>query len=213
MSGAFNEAIRSYISLALVLPGINRQSAYEVCKDTVQRLISDTSVRLAEHTSDIQYSFIEYCDDNRLKLNSREIQNAFDSAVALARAEALTSHSSEVMLSMRHVKTILRSKKIFSDSVGATRGGKESADSPLQKYSYTSQAPRHDRRTSTVVDGLDQLPASRASDERDNHSESETYQHTVDDLQIEELEIQLKLCKIKRQQKSMKGQNVHELTG
>ncbi|OCK79046.1 hypothetical protein K432DRAFT_355692 [Lepidopterella palustris CBS 459.81] len=203
--GDFDEAIKSRIHLTLYFPPFNLEAVIKLWKNLLDQLRegrvdfdSKEILRFAER----QYN------QKEARWNGREIRNAIATAVALAQEDAKFSGDEKVVLKKGHFEAIARSSQTFSNYLRDIRGGEDSATAYLRNDSYTPQTPKQNHRTSTNYDRPDHWSDSRAVEDYDDNFNPESTQPDVDDLEVQELEIQLKMAKLKRQQKALRARYV-----
>jgi hypothetical protein len=205
--GAFDEAIKSRIHLTLYFPQFDLEAVVKLWKNLLERLREQG--RIEFHSQEILSFAKRQYERNGARWNGREIRNAIASAVALAQEDAKFSGDEKTVLEERHFEAIAKSSQTFSDYLREVRG-EDSATAYLRTDSYTPQAPKYKHRTSTNYDRPDHRFASKAIEDYDDNLDPESAQPDVDDLKVQELEIQLEIAKLKRQQKALRAQYGHQ---
>ena len=113
--GHFDEAFKSRIHVALYYPPLDEQSAMQIWKMNLRRLIEqrrnfDADVKGITKYAKRHYRTLE--KSKRATWNGRQIKNAFQTAIALAEFDAKTERS-KPLLSVKHFEVVARASEGF----------------------------------------------------------------------------------------------------
>ena len=114
--GHFDEAFKSRIHVALYYPPLDEESAMQIWKMNLQRLIEqkhnfDADVKGITKYARRHYRTLE--KSKRTTWNGRQIKNAFQTAIALAEFDAKTENRSKPILSTKHFEVVARASEGF----------------------------------------------------------------------------------------------------
>lgn len=114
--GHFDEAFKSRIHVALYYPPLDEESAMQVWKMNLQRLIEqkhnfDADVKGITKYAKRHYRTLE--KSKRATWNGRQIKNVFQTAIALAEFDAKMEHNAKPMLRMKHFEIVARASEGF----------------------------------------------------------------------------------------------------
>lgn len=114
--GHFDEAFKSRIHVALYYPPLDEESAMQVWKMNLQRLIEqkhnfDADVKGITKYARRHYRTLE--KSKRTTWNGRQIKNAFQTAIALAEFDAKMENRSKPILSTKHFEVVARASEGF----------------------------------------------------------------------------------------------------
>lgn len=198
--GIFDEALRSRIHLSLYYPPLDLEATLQLWRYRLDQIQNrhDDSIKVNEYEI-IEFAREHWSSERHDRWNGRQIQNAIDTALALAREDAKQCGSSLVRLELKHFKAVTESSMEFGQYLmklgGMASYEREGVDLQLRNNTYkpTSSKPReYTRPTSITRQGL------RSMDYDDEEVSD-------DDLEVQELEIKLQMAKLKRKQKELEA--------
>jgi hypothetical protein len=130
--GAFDEAFKSRIHMALYYPPLNWPTTEKIWRNLIRRTLESSTTKV-ECSLDALIAFARQLFDEQERnsdpthWNGRQIRNAFQSAIALARNESSGSDKS-VMVEPRHFSTVARVSNEFNTYLWKVKSGRTDAD-------------------------------------------------------------------------------------
>ncbi|PMD40825.1 P-loop containing nucleoside triphosphate hydrolase protein [Hyaloscypha variabilis F] len=108
--GTFDDAFISRIHVALYYPPLVDRDRVSIWENNFRRLERDSAIKVAESTR----IYTRYDDGLRqIEWNGREIRNALQTAVALAKKEASDKKSAFVTLEAHHIEAVVKMSRSF----------------------------------------------------------------------------------------------------
>ncbi|KAH6676509.1 ATPase [Halenospora varia] len=143
--GAFDDAFISRIHVKLYYKDFTDEERQRVWKTFVNKLIKDrgATIRLSMDAKD----FIAGKAMRELKLNGREIRNAFQTAVALAEYDAEKDEEGKILLTDTHLRSIVDMSRDFKEYLDRTLEGDEEKRAARELLRYDDR-PRDLYQTS-----------------------------------------------------------------
>jgi hypothetical protein len=130
--GAFDEAFKSRIHMALYYPPLNWQTTEKIWRNLIRRTVESPTTKV-ECTPDILITFARQLFEEQERnsdpthWNGRQIRNAFQSAIALARNES-PGPDERVIVEPRHFSTVARVSNEFNTYLWKVKSGRNDAD-------------------------------------------------------------------------------------
>jgi len=124
----FDEAFKSRIHVSMHYKRLSREQQSAIWKNCFARAAKDSVVITKKSTRYVS----EDSDLLEREWNGREIQNAFQTALALARFDAEDEGTSKVIVKAQHLKRVVGMSMLFSKYLGSMRCGKGDDEVALQ---------------------------------------------------------------------------------
>ncbi|GAB7358209.1 hypothetical protein MBLNU230_g0361t1 [Neophaeotheca triangularis] len=131
--GVFDEAFKSRIHMALYYPPLNWPTTEKIWRNLMRRACESPMELECNPDSLIAFARQLYGEQNQNinsigpAWNGRQIRNAFQSAIALARSES-ASTDAKVMVEPRHFKTVAEVSNEFNQYIWKVKSGRTDAD-------------------------------------------------------------------------------------
>lgn len=197
--GVLDEAFKSRIHLVLHFTQFDADATLQIWHQMLERLLAeDRNLEIEQQgiPNFVRKSWETNKPEHRL--NGREINNLIANALALAREDAKhqaakhedPDRAPRVRLQVSHIKAAAKSGRNFNSYMETLHG--HDSMSKTQRAAFEIPLPRPSQ----------QFRARKARN-REDSSDSEKWVSGAegDDLELQELELQLKIAKLKRQQK------------
>lgn len=130
--GSFDEAFKSRIHMALYYPPLNWLTTDKIWRNLIRRA-KEAKVECNDNAL-IEFAY-KLREDQHSKPNTtgptwngRQIRNAFQSALALARNESVAAQKPTVQLETRHFRTVAEVSNEFNQYILRVKSGRSDAD-------------------------------------------------------------------------------------
>ncbi|KAM7222208.1 hypothetical protein V8F06_002480 [Rhypophila decipiens] len=213
--GEFDEAFRSRIHISLYYPKLDRESTTEIWEKNIAR-VNNSGIDIDIEEEKIRRFIHKHWEMNMnmpsRRWNGRQIKNAFQTAIALARWDFYDSDRNKnlkrPLLKATHFNRVAQTSAHFDDYIRDIHGFREDEDS----YGILAnrEAAREDKNTGPVPD-TPSTPIRRQTmrpgtggqgSARGQASHSfQDLDNSDDDEDVEQLELKLKLAKLKKKKK------------
>ncbi|KAM0718471.1 hypothetical protein Q7P37_005541 [Cladosporium fusiforme] len=131
--GVFDEAFKSRIHMALYYPPLNWPTTEKIWRNLIRRTCESSTTVKCKPDELIEFAWKLYEEQDK-NLNStgpvwngRQIRNAFQSAIALARSECSETQES-VMVQPSHFETVAKVSNEFNNYIWRVKSGRTDAD-------------------------------------------------------------------------------------
>jgi SpoVK/Ycf46/Vps4 family AAA+-type ATPase len=197
--GAFDDAFRSRIHLTLYYPKLNEEQSYEVWKMNIKRVNRANKQRAKDGLPKIKVHkdrILRFAELNygTLQWNGRQIQNAFQTALALAQFKVRKTPEKCPEITIEHFETIAKASIEFDAYLKEVHRGDEAKNAK-------TKGVRADNLTLDAVRKI-QLPPGRKSKrskvvEVEEHSSGSDSESSSEDSSEEERKKKKKKAKRK----------------
>ena len=200
--GEFDEAFSSRVHIKLYYPKLDRKSTLEIWKMNIHRITTsdlDITVDEKEIKKFARKLWTDSEDKQTQRWNGRQIRNAFQTAIALARwdhQEKFVDQDLNPRLSVRHFEIVAQTSAHFDNYISTMHGINEANDTwetiAARDFLRKSETPR--KATSRMaatgarakVRGSTQSSAkAETTDEEEEETDSDEIEKKVKSLQAE----------------------------
>lgn len=121
--GSFDDAFISRVHVQLYYPDFNEDQRQQIWQTFVDKLAKERSDSMRLNLNAKEY--IRGNDIRSLKLNGREIRNAFQTAVSLAEYDAEKGEDGKVIVTDDHLRAVVELSRDFKTYLGELHRGDE----------------------------------------------------------------------------------------
>ncbi|KAF1961539.1 hypothetical protein CC80DRAFT_488785 [Byssothecium circinans] len=144
--GAFDDAFRSRIHLTLYYPKLGKEQSYRVWEMNITRISRMNKERVKNGQPKIKYDrdhILRFADQNyeTLLWNGRQIQNAFQTALALARFKVRATPDKRPEIIVDHFVTIANASIEFDSYLTEVHRGDEAKNAKKKSLRADEKAP------------------------------------------------------------------------
>lgn len=186
--GAFDDAFRSRIHLQLYYPKLDEEQSYRVWEMNLKRVSRMSKQRVKDGLPKIKVHkdrILRFAELNyeTLQWNGRQIQNAFQTALALAQFKVRKTPEKRPEVTIEHFETIAKASIQFDSYLKEVHLGDEAKNA--KKKGVRADAARFDTVRKVQLPPGTKSKQKRVAVEEDPSSESESEESSVDSSEAE----------------------------
>ncbi|TRX91432.1 hypothetical protein FHL15_007656 [Xylaria flabelliformis] len=158
----FDNAFTSRIHVALHYGALTDRDRERIWSNGFERLERESNGRVRAAVTAREYAWGS-ADVRSLRLNGREIRNALQTAVALAETEALEDEANVVMVTDKHLRSVVRMSRGFKNFMRRRRLRDDDDDDVVLTYEEDDRAGLRDDEIPVFSDSDDGIRRRRYS--------------------------------------------------
>jgi hypothetical protein len=202
--GNFDEATASRIHIALFFPALNKKATLRIWELSL-RSRQESEPRCMIDTEAV----MEFVDNEytigRLRWNGRQIRNGIATAAALAQEGAQACGIERYAMTIDHIKTVAQTSQEFDSYMGEINP--PSDDMWRRKSKAPTVYPTvYHTNDITLPSKIEHVPFGDSDNDKDMMKDEQG----DDDFKIQNLELQLKMAKLKQQQKALQAKRARK---
>ena len=227
--GEFDEAFSSRVHIKLYYPKLKKKPTLQIWKMNVKRIVDSELGIDVDQTQIMKFArqqWLETANKQTQRWNGRQIRNAFQTAIALAKwdhqeAQALSDDNQKPCLSARQFKVVATTSAHFDDYISKIHGTAAISDvwdilaaRDLMRINESPRQPTHrSAMTAKAKGGRSSSVRAESPDEEEVDDDDDDDDDDEDDTDADESEEEMRklLAKFGRRQvlKELSGKRPH----
>lgn len=198
--GAFDDAFRSRIHLTLYYPKLDEEQSYKVWETNIKRVTRMNKERIHDGLPKIKMQkgrILRFAELNyeTLQWNGRQIQNAFQTAIALAQFKVRKTPEKRPEITVEHFETVAKASIQFDSYLKEVHLGDEAKNA--KKKGVRADNLRFESVRKVQLPPGTKSKTKRVAVEEESSSESET-EESEDSSEVERRKRKKKKAKAKK---------------